>query len=93
MSHSAAETPFDNPTITNGYPLDKAERRELDKAIRDLEPSIDGSDSASPAVALLLFGIAATTAGAALLSVPAGLIVLGVLLLALGVAYARGLES
>lgn len=42
------ETPFDNPPLTEGYPLDKNERSELKRAIEELErtsPPRDGRSS------------------------------------------------
>jgi hypothetical protein len=31
------ETPFENPPLTEGYPLDRNERRELEWAIQELD--------------------------------------------------------
>lgn len=47
MPHPAGESPFDNPPLMDGYPLDKAERHELHKAIRDLDQSSPAHDDRS----------------------------------------------
>ena len=42
------ETPFENPPLTEGYPLDKNERSELKRAIEELDrttPPRDGRSS------------------------------------------------
>ena len=38
MSDNAAtESPFDNPSLMKGYPLDDDERKTLDEAVRELD--------------------------------------------------------
>jgi len=43
------ETPFDNPSLTEGYPLDDNERSELKRAIEDLERPAPPADERAPA--------------------------------------------
>lgn len=50
------QTPFDSPPLTEGYPLDKNERSELERAIEELDRTSaprDGrsSDATDPTVA------------------------------------------
>ncbi len=42
------DTPFENPSLTEGYPLDDNERGELKRAIEELDQPTPPADARTP---------------------------------------------